>query len=78
MTSWVLDDQDPAQRIRDRASIAQALTGVDRHLHPVYDHRSASSEPLLWAADAACWAAGAGGDWMQRVSPILDVRSIRP
>lgn len=78
VTSWVLDDQDPAQRVRDRASIAHALAGIDRYLHPVYDHRPARSEPLLWAADAACWAAGAGGDWKQRLSSVLEIRTIRP
>jgi hypothetical protein len=78
VTSWVLDDQDPAQRIRDRASIAHALAGIDRQLHPVYDHRPSRSEPLLWAADAACWAAGAGGDWKERLSSVLEIRTIRP
>jgi len=78
VTSWVLDDQDPAQRVRDRASIAHALVGIDRHLHPGYDHRPSRSEPLLWAADAACWAAGAGGDWKQRLAQVLDIRAVRP
>ncbi|MST33511.1 hypothetical protein GHK86_12375, partial [Acidimicrobiaceae bacterium USS-CC1] len=50
VTSWVLDDQDLAQRVRDSASIAHALAGIDRHLHPVYDHHPSLSEPLLWAA----------------------------
>ena len=47
VSSWVLDDQDEAQLSRDRAAIAHALAGVDRQLHPVYDHRPANSEPLL-------------------------------
>ncbi|MHB1444818.1 MAG: hypothetical protein ACYCTI_00945 [Acidimicrobiales bacterium] len=78
VVSWVLDDQDPAQRLRDRAAIAHALAGVDRRLHPVYDHRPAHSEPLLWAADAVCWAAGAGGDWQRRLSGKLTLRDLRP
>lgn len=77
-SSWTLDDQDPVQRARDRASIAHALTGVDRRLHPAYDHRPAHAEPLLWAADAICWAAGAGGDWRRRVASVLTVRDLRP
>lgn len=78
VSSWTLDDQDPAQRARDRASIAHALAGVDRHLHPVYDHRPARSEPLLWAADAACWATGAGSEWAKRLAPVMHVRNLRP
>jgi hypothetical protein len=78
VTAWTLDDQDPAQQRRDRASIAHALSGVDRHLHPVYDHHPAHSEPLLWAADGICWATGAGGDWRRRVAGLLTVTDIRP
>lgn len=76
VTSWVLDDQDPTQRARDRTSIAHALGGVDHRLHPIYDHRPSRAEPLLWAADAICWAVGAGGDWRRRVEPTLVVRDI--
>ena len=77
-TTWTLDDQEPVQRARDRASIAHALTGVDRRLHPVYDHRPSRAEPLLWAADAVCWAVGAAGDWRRRVATVVTVRDIRP
>jgi hypothetical protein len=78
VASWVLDDQDPAQRLRDRTAIAHALAGVDRRLHPVYDHHPSRHEPLLWAADAICWAVGAGGDWPRRINTITAVRDIRP
>lgn len=78
VSSWTLDNTDPAQRARDRASIAHALGGVDRRLRPDYDHRRSRTEPLLWAADAVCWAVSAGGDWQQRIAPILTVRDIRP
>lgn len=76
VVSWTLDDQDPAQRERDRASIAHALSGVDHHLQPTYDHRPNHDEPLLWAADAICRAAGAGGDWRRRVAGLASVREI--
>jgi hypothetical protein len=78
VTSWVLDDQDDAQLARDRAAIAHALLCVDRHLHPVYDHHPASSEALLWTADAVCWAVGAGGEWSARLAGVLTVRTIGP
>jgi hypothetical protein len=77
-TAWALDNQDPAQVVRDRVSIAHALEGVDRRLHPSYDHRPASSEPVLWAADAICWAVGAGGDWQRRLGGVVTVRDIGP
>jgi hypothetical protein len=78
VTSWVLDDQDPAQRARDRTAIAHALAGVDHELRPTYDHRPSRDEPLLWAADAICWAVGAGGDWRRRITSVLTVRTIDP
>jgi hypothetical protein len=76
VNSWVLDDQEPNQKARDRAAIAHALAGVERRLHPVYDHHPSTSEPLLWAADAICWAVGAGADWRRRVQTIVTIRDI--
>lgn len=76
--SWTLDDQEANQQARDRASIAHALRGVDRHLHPVYDHQPSTTEPLLWAADAICWAVGAGTIWARRITGIVTVRDLRP
>jgi hypothetical protein len=78
VTSWALDDQDPAQVARDRASIAHALAGVDRRLHPSYDHRPARSEPLIWAADTICWAVGAGGEWQARLGGLVTLSDIAP
>ena len=78
VTSWALDHQVPAQALRDRASIAHALGGVERHLHPAYDHRPSWSEPLLWAADAVCWAVGAGREWQRRLGSTVVVRDLRP
>ena len=77
-TVWVLDNQNPAQAARDRASIAHALGGLDPHLHPTYDHRASRTEPLLWAADAVCWAVGAGGEWRRRLGDATAIREIRP
>lgn len=76
VTAWTLDDQEANQKMRDRAAIAHALAGVDRRLHPVYDHRPSVSEPLLWAADAVCWAVGAGPDWRRRVQTITTITDI--
>ncbi len=79
VTTWTLDDQNRAQRARDRASIANALRGLDpdpRLVYEGYDHRPSHTEPLLWAADAVCWAVGAGGDWRRRVAGITEIREL--
>jgi hypothetical protein len=49
--------------IRERLGPAGTLT---------YEHRYAYEEPLLWAADAAAWCYGAGGDWNRRLGPMVD------
>lgn len=77
-TAWTLDDQDPAQRARDRVTIARTLQDLAPHSPPVYDHRPSYSEPLLWAADAICWAVSAGGEWRQRIERILTIKKIDP
>jgi len=76
-TAWTLDDTHPAQRNRDRDTIGHALQRLDAR-RVVYDHRRSHTEPLLWAADAICWAAGAGGDWRRRIDSILSVVDIGP
>lgn len=78
VASWSLDDQDVVQRARDRASIAHALAGLTSQLAPTYDHRSSYGEPLLWAADAIRWAAGAGGDWRRRLGHVMAPHDLRP
>ena len=37
----------------------------------VFEHRVGSWEPMLWVADAATWAVGAGGDWRELIRPVL-------
>ena len=74
---WTLDDIPPSQRSRDRNIIGHALAAADAR-HIVFDHRRGHEEPLLWAADAVCWAVGAGGDWRRRVQPIVTVADIDP
>src|SRR5262245_11126631 len=43
-----------------------------------YDHRSSDTDPALWAADAVCWAVGAGGHWRRRIDPVLTRRAHLP
>jgi hypothetical protein len=77
VTAWTLDDMPPSHRARDRNTIGHVLarSGVR---HVTFDHRRSSTEPLLWAADAVCWAVGAGGDWRRRVEAILTVVEVDP
>jgi hypothetical protein len=75
-TSWILDNQHRAERDRDRATIAAVLRTCTPAQPLDYDHRRAHSEPMLWVADAICWAYGAGGHWRQRIAHAADVRNI--
>lgn len=43
--NWILDDQDPAQRARDRASIAHALGGVDPSVARIAYYRYFEGSP---------------------------------
>lgn len=77
-SSWILDNQDPQQRARDRATITAALRGATGDSRPVFDHRRGYSEGMLWAAGALCWAVGAGGDWRRRIDRIVTIRHVEP
>jgi hypothetical protein len=78
VSAWTLDDTHPAQRNRDRNTIGHALQRIGGTAPVVYDHRRSHTEPLLWAADALCWAVGAGGDWRRRVAAVVEVRDVVP
>lgn len=58
------------QDLRDRQTLASALEKVDEPF--TYEHLRPAEDPLLWASDALAWCFGAGGDWRQRVQPMLD------
>lgn len=78
VVAWTLDDQDSAQLARDRATIAAALRQHGGATPLTYDHRPSDTDPALWAADAVCWAVGAGGHWRRRIDPVLTVQQITP
>ena len=56
----------------DRHVIYATLQRADKPVELAYEHMRPHEEPLLWIADAAAWAYGAGGDWRRRVGPLLD------
>ncbi|ANZ37509.1 hypothetical protein BBK82_17075 [Lentzea guizhouensis] len=58
------------QDVRDRQTLAAVLEKVDDPF--TYEHLRPAEDPLLWASDALAWCFGAGGDWRQRVQPMLD------
>lgn len=45
---------------------------------PVYEHLLGHEDPLLWAADAFAWAAGAGKAWRDRCAAVLILRDVGP
>lgn len=78
VTAWTLDNLGPAERAKDRNTIGHALARADTGHQVVFDHRPSVSEPLLWAADAVCWAVGAGQDWRRRIDAVVTVVDIVP
>jgi hypothetical protein len=55
-----------------RADVATIRAQLTPGSALAYEHRRAHEEPALWAADAAAWCYGAGGDWRRRMAPMLD------
>lgn len=78
VTIWTLDNMHPVERARDRNIIGHTLRRTDPAIPVAFDHRPSRSEPLLWAADAVCWAIGAGRDWPRRIQPVVTVINIGP
>ncbi|MGQ0840366.1 hypothetical protein [Actinokineospora sp.] len=66
----VLDSRDRRDRF-DAATIRAVLGKVARDSCLVYEHLCSHQEELLWVADAAAWAFGAGGDWLRRIAPLV-------
>jgi hypothetical protein len=65
----VLEARDPVGNSRDRVVLGQ--TAARKH-ELAYEHREASTEPILWMSDAIAWSAGAGGDWRRRIEPMIE------
>lgn len=38
-----------------------------------YQHILPNDDPLIWLPDCFAWPVGAGGDWLARVRPAIDV-----
>lgn len=49
--------------------------GVESEL--VYEHMSPRMEPLLWIPDAIAWSWVKGGEWRDRIAPLIaDVETL--
>jgi hypothetical protein len=66
----VLESRAERDVIDQRQLIATRLSGLFPH-NATFEHLLPYEEPLLWIADAAAWAWGAGGDWRRRADPMI-------
>ncbi len=66
----VLDSRE-SQDADDRHTIQTVLGGHPSATGLVYEHLNSRSEELLWIADICAWCYGAGGQWRQRISPVI-------
>jgi hypothetical protein len=70
-THRLVIDSRLEQDRNDRATIHHMLTNEPARLTFTYEHMDSAQEPLCWIADATGWCYGAGGDWRQRIMPII-------
>ncbi|MEU4345368.1 hypothetical protein AB0H00_29645 [Nocardia sp. NPDC023852] len=64
-------EQDDSLVASDRKVLYTAVRkfGVAETL--AYEHMRPNEEPLLWVSDAVAWCVAKGGDWRNRVNPII-------
>ena len=67
----VLDSRDQRDRL-DAQTIRTSLGPAGWSSNLVYEHRRSSSEELLWIADVVAWCYGSGGEWRDRVLPVVE------
>ena len=63
-------EQDESFVQSDKRVIAGILMSQNSHLD--YQHVGPHQHPLLWVSDAVAWSYTNGGDWLRRVSPMVD------
>lgn len=69
----VIERREVSQDARERRQMALAIQSGDAPAGLHYHHMGGHEEPLLWVADAVAWAYGAGGEWRQRVSGLVEL-----
>lgn len=67
----VLDSRDQRDRL-DAQTIRTSLGPAAWSSNLVYEHHRSTSEELLWIADVVAWCYGSGGEWRERVLPVVE------
>ncbi|MGW6934306.1 DUF3800 domain-containing protein [Lentzea sp. NPDC054927] len=67
----VLDSRDQRDR-HDALTIRTSLGHDALSTNLVYEHCRSTNEELLWIADVVAWCYGSGGEWRERVMPVVE------
>lgn len=68
----VVLESDVTQDGRDRQDLIEFTRAEGCRDTLTYEHRTAAVEPLLAIPDAIAWAWARGGQWRQRIEPLVD------
>lgn len=64
-------EQDDSLVSADQADLWTASHKYETAATLAYEHVPPRTEPLLWIADAAVWSWSRGGQWRQRIDPVV-------
>ncbi len=64
-------EQDDSLVTSDRKVLYQAVRKFEVAETLTYEHTQPNDEPMLWVSDAIAWWVAKGGDWRDRVNPII-------
>ena len=70
--SHLVLESDTSQDRRDRRQLIEVTRATGCHDTLRYEHLTAVVEPLLAIPDAIAWAWARGGEWRERVAPLVD------
>jgi len=65
-------EEDASLRRWDNQQLIEITRDFGCHQTLRYEHRRAAVEPLLAVPDAIAWCWARGGDWRNRVRPLID------
>lgn len=69
-------DQDETLVRSDRRLLYDAVRGAGRETTVRYEHRRATTEPLLGIPDAFAWCWAKGGHWRSHIQPVITVKTV--
>lgn len=67
----IVFDLDESLQAWDRQQMVQLTRALSIKDRIAYEHRNRHSDPLLAIPDAIAWAWARGGDWRNRIRPIV-------